>query len=55
MFSRELLLLEAGSWGQKEFGNPEGRGTSAIRSRYQATAGEDTAGWEVLSVWSSKL
>jgi hypothetical protein len=44
----ELLLLEAGSWGTRIVREPRVRGTSAVRSRYQATTGEDTADWKDL-------
>jgi hypothetical protein len=37
----DLLLWEAGSWGRGQFGSPEVKGTSAVRSRYRATASED--------------
>jgi hypothetical protein len=33
----ELLLWETGSWGRKEFGNPEERETPTFGSRYQNT------------------
>jgi hypothetical protein len=39
----ELLLLEAGSWGTGIVREPRGRGTSAVGSRYRASAKED---WE---------
>jgi hypothetical protein len=50
----ELLLLEAANWGTGTVGEPRGRTTFAVGSRYQKT-GEDTAGWEDLSVCSSEL
>jgi hypothetical protein len=40
----EPVLLEAGSCGTRIVREPRLRGTSAIESRYQATAGENTAG-----------
>jgi hypothetical protein len=43
----ELLLLEAGSWGTGILRKPRIRGTSAVGSRYQATADEVTD-WEDL-------
>jgi hypothetical protein len=55
-FSRcELLLLEAGSRGTGIFREHGVRGTSAVGSHYQATTGEDTAGWKRLSVCCSEL
>jgi hypothetical protein len=45
----ELQLWEASSWGTGTV-----RGTSALGSGYQKI-GEDTAGWEELSVCSSEL
>jgi hypothetical protein len=50
----ELLLLEAGNLVTVTIWETKGRGTSAVGSRYQKT-GEDTAGWEGLSVCCSKL
>jgi hypothetical protein len=59
-FSRcELLWLEADGWGTGIVREPRVRGTSAVGSRYQATAREDTADWKNLvcavinSVWIS--
>jgi hypothetical protein len=47
-FSRsELLLLEVGSWRRGIIQEPKVRGKSGVRSRYQATIGEeDAAEWE---------
>jgi hypothetical protein len=50
----ELLLLEAGSRGTEIVRESRVRGTSAVRSRYQATTGEDTA-HKILSVCCSEL
>jgi hypothetical protein len=44
----ELLLWEAGSWGQGTVRETRGRGTSAVGSRHRATTGEDTADWKYL-------
>jgi hypothetical protein len=38
----ELLLLEAGTCDTGIVREPRGRGTSAVRSHYQGTTGEDT-------------
>jgi hypothetical protein len=46
--SCELLLLEAGGWGTGIVREPQGKGTSAVGSRYQTTTGEDTADSENL-------
>jgi hypothetical protein len=47
-----------GSWKgaevQKEI-EPRSRGLVIVRSRYQATIGEDTVGWKGLSVRSNNL
>jgi hypothetical protein len=53
-FSLEVLILEADKWGRETVREPRGR-TSAIKSRYQATVCEDTAGWEDLNICSSDL
>jgi hypothetical protein len=42
------LLSEAGRWDTGIFREPRGRGTSAIDSHYQTTAGEGIADWEDL-------
>jgi hypothetical protein len=34
---------------------PGSRGTAIVRSHYQATTNEDTAGWKRLSVYCSEL
>jgi hypothetical protein len=34
---------------------PGSRGIAIVRSRYQATTSEDTAGWKRLSVWKSAM
>jgi hypothetical protein len=51
----ELFLLEAGGWDMGIVQEPRVRGMSATESRYQATTGEDTAGWKKLSVSCSEL
>jgi hypothetical protein len=42
----QLLLLEVASWGMGIIPEPRVKGTSSIDSRYQATAGKDTADWQ---------
>jgi hypothetical protein len=54
-YSRELLLLEAGSWGTGTFGNPEEGERPQIGNRYQATTGEDKEVWEDLTACCSEL
>jgi hypothetical protein len=50
----ELLLLKAGSWCTWIVREPRERGISAVENRYQKT-GENTAGWEDLSVCPSEM
>jgi hypothetical protein len=54
----ELVSCKRGTWKEAAIQRglePGSRGRAIVRSSYQATTSEETAGWKKLSVCSSDL